>query len=75
MKGLKKAVKIVLVLVLISTSFIAGYCVGVGEILKSDDGTYNVDLYDNGKIIVTTEMKYVEFDDGDLVINGRGGRY
>ena len=70
MKALKKAVKIILVLVLISTSFIVGFCVGVGDTLKADDGTYKVDIYDDGKVVVTTEMKHIESNDNYLVIHG-----
>ena len=70
MKALKKAVKIILVLVLISTSFIVGFCVGVGDTLKADDGTYKVDIYDDGKVVITTEMEYLESNNNDLIVHG-----
>ena len=73
MKSLKKAVKIILVLVLISTSFIVGFCVGVGDSLKATDGTYDIAIFDNGKVIITTKVKHVESYNNDLIIHGDSG--
>ena len=74
MKALKKAVNIILVLVLISTSFIIGFCVGIADSLKATDGTYDVAIFDNGKVVITTKVKHIESYNNDLIIHGKSNK-
>lgn len=72
MKMLLHIIKVTVVLICMFSSFLVGYSVGVDNQIESVKGVYNIDMYDDGKVIITTKSNYLEGNNNDdkLIING-----
>ena len=61
-------------MIVIFSTFITGYGIGVNNQIKSVKGVYNIDIYNSsGKVVITTKLKYLDGSNSDearLVING-----
>lgn len=53
-------------------AFLVGYNFGVKQIPKSVKGAYNITLEQGGKVIITTNLKYIDWQhaEGKLIIYG-----
>lgn len=64
--------KILLVLILIFGAYMIGYDTGLDNLPKTTHGPYNIDIYDNGKVVITTKLRHIapNKEDGRLIIYG-----
>lgn len=67
-----KWIKILLVLILILTSYILGYATGLHNLPATNSGAYDIELYDDGKVVITTDQRHISSNgqDGRLIIYG-----
>lgn len=72
MKTLLHIIKVTVVLICVFSSFLVGYSVGVDNQIKPVKGVYNIDMYDDGKVVITTKSNYLDGNNNDdkLIING-----
>lgn len=73
-KTLKSIIKIIIFIIILFTFYIFGFATGVSNSIIPEGklGTYNIDIYQGGKVVVTTKIQYIEYDDKDnkLIIHG-----
>ena len=67
-----KWVKILLVIVLVFAAYILGYDRGLDNIPKATSGPYNIEIYDTGKVVITTKLRHIAPNEetGRLIIYG-----
>ena len=72
MRKMVKWIKILLVLILIFTSYVLGYARGLDNLPRTTSGTYDIEMYDDGKVVITTEQRHITSDgeNGKLIIYG-----
>ena len=67
-----KWIKILLVVILIFTAYILGYAKGLDNLPRTTSGPYNIEIYDNGKVVITTKLRHIAPNEetGRLIIYG-----
>ena len=73
MEKLQRIIKITLIVILLLTSFIIGFGIGIKSATpKPTSGVYNIDVYKNGKAVITTKIQNIESDSENniLIIHG-----
>lgn len=74
-RNLYKAIVIVSVMILLIFSFMFGFALGLNDVSRCqlnppENGEYNIDIYEGGKITVTTKIQYLQTEDDKLIIHG-----
>lgn len=75
-RRLRRIGEIILVIILILLSYMAGFKTGLNNMPDSainppENGIYNVDIYEGGKVMVTTRIQYVQTDNNKLIVYGK----
>ena len=75
-RRLRRIGEIILVIILILLSYMAGFKTGVDNIPEPvtnppENGRYNVDIYEGGKVVVTTRLQYIYSKSNKLIIYGK----
>lgn len=73
MEKLKRVIQIILIIILLLASNFIGFFIGSKSVaLNPINGTYNVDVYRNGKAVITTKIQNIESDSENnrLIIHG-----
>lgn len=64
------------VIILIFLSYMVGFRMGVDNIPEPvssppENGRYNIDIYEGGKVVVTTKLQYIYSKSNKLIIYGK----
>lgn len=64
------------VIILLGLSYMVGFKTGVNNIPEPvtnppENGRYNVDIYEGGKVVVTTRLQYIYSKSNKLIIYGK----
>lgn len=74
-RRLRKIAIIIAIIISLFLSYMLGFNVGLNNIPESQtdppkNGKYNINIYEGGKVVVTTRIQYVLTDNNKLTIYG-----